>query len=107
MTSASAVMPASTTFHSAIDAHAPNAIPGMTLEIAPNIVVPAERIKRGSQTVMLIVGLFLFGALLVASLVLNSGMLAIGTFVGFSIMMLIGMPLILACVGDALEHAAS
>lgn len=74
-----------------------------TLEIAPNRVVPSDVMRAGSQTIMLIVGLFLGGALAVAGLVLGSELLAVGAFVAFSMMMMIGMPLILASVGDALD----
>lgn len=76
---------------------------GLTVEIAANNVVSSETMGRGSRTVLLIVSLFLMGALLVASAVLGSALLLIGTFVAFSMMMLIGLPLILACVEDAID----
>lgn len=73
------------------------------VEIAPNDIVDPQVMRRGSQTIALIVMLFLGGALLTASIVLGSTLLAIGTFVAFSMMLLIGLPLTLACVEDAID----
>ena len=68
-------------------------------------VVSARTIGLSAGMTALILCLFLVGSLLVASMLLGSDLMAIGTFVGFSMMALIGMPLVLACVGDAIEHA--
>lgn len=74
--------------------------------IAPEGATIAPRsLARGASMALLILGVFLVGASLVAGLLLGSAMLAVGTFFGFSLMTLIGMPLILACVQEATERA--
>lgn len=74
-----------------------------TLEIAPNTIVPASVIRIGGGVVLLIGSLFLIGAIVVTALVLGSDMLMVGGFFGFTMMMMIGLPLILACLNDALD----
>lgn len=66
-------------------------------------LVSGTVIATGAKVVLVTLVLFVIAAIIVAGVVLEPGLLTIGAFVGFGMMSLIGMPLILATLSDALE----
>jgi hypothetical protein len=65
--------------------------------------VTSFALRQGMKIGLVIVATFAISATLVSLLVLGQTLAAIGAFTAFSLMLFIGMPLILASIGDSME----
>jgi len=74
-----------------------------TVIVAPSAMSSSDAVARIFKLVVSIVGVMALGAMVVSAVVLDHSLALLGFCVALMMMLFIGLPLILASLGDAVE----